>query len=312
MSCYLCGSTQLRTLTEELREGPGRVVACEQCGLGALDGAFGDLQTYYQVEYRRHHGPTLGRKSTYQELFDAYVGHQDDRVALLQPHFTPAARLLEVGCSTGQFLFNVRDHVGEAIGVDYDAGAAAFAAKATGCQTYGMSLEETGLEAGSFDIVCSMQTLEHVPDPLEFARRLRLYLKPTGIVFVEVPDLADPLLSVYGSEAYRRFYFHGAHLFYFTPSTLTAVMEAASFEGEIAHLQDYNFINHVHWSLTGTPQSTSELGLGPSRLPVADAPIALRRDLEELLDEIDSRYKRLLVQHHATSNIAFIGGPSST
>ena len=111
--------------------------------------------------------------------------------------------MLEVGCATGHFLFNVRRHVGEIVGVDYDGGAAAFAAERCGCKTYGGALSSSGLAEASFDVVCAFQTLEHVPEPVAFASELARYLRPGGILVIEVPNLADPLRSLYDVPEYR-------------------------------------------------------------------------------------------------------------
>lgn len=88
--------------------------------------------------------------------------------------------------------------------------------------------------------------MEHVEDPIGFAVMLGKYLKPKGIVYIEVPSLLDPPLSVYDNFSYRNFYFHGAHLFYFTPRSLITVMNRAGFTEEVYFTQDYNFLNHLH------------------------------------------------------------------
>ena len=56
--------------------------------------------------------------------------------------------------------------------------------------------------------------MEHVEDPIGFATMMGRYLKPPGIIYLEVPSLNDPLLAMYDNLHYRNFYFHEAHLFY--------------------------------------------------------------------------------------------------
>ena len=308
MKCHLCGSDASVLLTERLRSGPGRVWYCEACGLGMLEDARQDSRQFYDGEYRKRFGPDLSRPSGYPEIFSAYVGYQDRRLSLLLPHLHPGMRLLEVGCSTGHFLHHIRNHVQEAIGVDYDSGAAGYAASVTGCRTYGCSLEETDLEKGSFDVVCAIQTLEHVGDPTGFIRLLSRYLRPGGILYIEVPNLQDPLLALYRNRAYHDFYFHEAHLFYFTPRSLGQVMEKAGMAGEIRFFQDYSILNHLHWVFRDRPQATCHEGLSSPRLPVdPGAPAGLKGDLESFWSETDSRYREILARYGYTDNMAFIG-----
>ncbi|MDP6346394.1 MAG: hypothetical protein QF578_18720 [Alphaproteobacteria bacterium] len=123
-----------------------------------------------------------------------------------------------------------------------------------------------------------------------------------------MPNLHDPLLTLYDVPAYHRFYYHRAHLWYFSAKALTAVMAKAGFMGEVVFSQDYNLVNHLHWAFRDRPQATADEGLGPARLPLRDGVAGeLRRDLDALLADTDRRYKRILARHRAGENLAFIG-----
>ena len=311
MNCYLCGTQDLIQLTTQLRNGPGVVLYCDTCGIGMLQDRPSDLKEYYDKEYRKRHGPQLDQVSSYEEIFESYVDYQAQRVELLRPWLNPSTRLLEVGCSTGYFLYNVKDLIGEVVGVDYDSGAAEFASRMCRCTTFGCGLGEAGLAPASFGIVCAMQTMEHAEDPIGFAAMLGKYLKPDGTIYVEVPSLDDPLLSVYRNLDYRNFYFHEAHLFYFTPRSLMTVMNRAGFQGKVYFMQDYNFLNHLYWILVGKPQPTCHDGLGNPKLAIVDdVGEELRRELGDLMETTDRQYKAILEKHGVTENIAFIGGLS--
>lgn len=309
MPCQLCGSANLTLLTEELRRGPGRVFYCAVCDLGMLEGkSDADLSKYYADEYWKSHGPDLTHQTGYAEIFEAYVNYQQRRIDLLRPYLRSDVRLLEVGCATGHFLFNVKPLVQEVVGVDYDAGAAAYAAQRCGCITHGGALGDAGLLAHSFDVVCAFQTLEHVPEPAAFISELARYLKPDGTLVIEVPNLRDPLLALYDVPSYRKFYYHAEHLFYFSPASLRKVTAAAGFVGEIHFVQDYNFTNHMNWVNVGKPQSTCHDGLGSPRLPLSEnLPKQARDAVSRWLVDVDQSYKRLLAELALTENITFIG-----
>ncbi len=309
MICPICRNTDLALLTTRLRRGPGKVFHCRNCDLGILENTENtDLAKYYADEYWKTHGPDLSKTVDYPEVFASYVDYQGRRLDLLAPYLSKNSRLLEVGCATGHFLYNVKPLVGDVVGVDYDAAAAAFAAERCGCRTFGGALQDAGLSPHSFDLVCAFQTVEHVPDPVGFITELARYLKPGGVLVLEVPNLSDPLLAVYDVPAYRSFYYHGEHQLYFSARSLTRAAGLAGFEGQVHFVQDYNFTNHLHWVYRDGPQPTCHDGLGRPQLPLAEGLAAApRAAIGQWLVEVDASYKRLLATLGLTENITLIG-----
>ena len=312
-ACYLCGRADLTVLTTELRHGPGRVLHCPDCDLGILereDDAGADLKAYYDGEYRKHHGPTPGRPTDYRDIFEAHVDYQQQRLDLLAPYLAADARVLEIGCSTGHLLYHLNQRVDEAVGFDLDSGAAAFARTELGLTTLSGTLADSGLAENAFDLVVAIQTLEHIDDPIAACKAFASYVRPGGTLFVEVPNLNDPLLSLYDAPRYRSFYYHKAHLWYFSAASLSGVMRRAGVEGEVTYAQDYNLLNHLHWALRNEPQPSAHLGLGPARLPLnAELSADLRDELSELMAETDRRYKAILCRHRLGENLCFVGSP---
>jgi len=310
-ACYLCASTALSVLTTELRHGPGRVLYCQACDLGMLEAAADgppDLEAYYDGGYRREYGPKPGVATDYRTLFEAHVGYQQQRLDLLAPYLHGDAQVLEVGCSTGHLLHHLAPLVRRAVGVDLDSGATAFARDQLGLETYGCALDAAGLAERSFDLVLAVQTLEHVPDPVAACREFARYLKPDGRLFIEVPNLHDPLLRLYDAPRYNSFYYHRAHLWYFGETALRAVLARAGLDGEVGFAQDYNFLNHLHWALRNEPQPSAHSGLGAARLPLrAGVSEPLARELDLLMAETDRRYKAILARHKATENLCLLG-----
>lgn len=311
MRCPLCRKETRTVIAEELRDGTKqRVRLCRQCELGMLDSerSAEDLKNFYTDEYRSIGKPRLASETNPAELFETHSQFQADRLKLLKPYFSKKKRLLEVGCSAGMFLYHVKPHFKEIVGIDYDKASAQFASKKCACIVYTDDIEKTPLMERSFDIICLFQTLEHVKDPKEFISRLKKYLKPGGIIAVEVPNLYSVLAHVYDLPFHRKFFFHGAHLSYFTEKSLKKLMSACGFTGRVTHLQDYNIVNHMNWIINDKPQPDCLPGLSKVTLPLrTGVPSRVGKKLTDFMVDTDARYRELLAQLKITSIIMYIG-----
>jgi len=309
-NCPLCGNRAASVLTRSIRGNvPRPVYHCTQCDLGILEnGTQPEAEKFYKKTYREQHSHKVNAGAAVKELFDAYVPFQSDRLKLLRPYFGKKRTLIEVGCSAGMFLYHAKKEVGKAIGVDYDAPAARYAAKVCGCKTYGTDISKTPIPKGSADIVCAFQTLEHVNDPVGFLKTLGEYVKRGGIMAIEVPNLYDALRSLYDLPNYHTFYFHDAHPWYFSARSLTKAFAKAGLRGSLHYLQDYNVLNHLHWADVDAPKHGGVNQLAPPELPLRKtAAKAARTGVNNLLQKFDADYKRILERHGLTSNLFFIG-----
>lgn len=311
MKCLLCGKKINMIIAKELRGGErARVFYCKKCELGILDNlATGkDLKEYYDTQYRKVVSPKLGSGMDPKELFQAEASFQNDRINLLKKHFGKKKRLLDVGCSSGMFLWHARKYVREVVGIDYDSRSARYAGRKCGCRTYSKDIEETDLKPGSFDIICAFEVLEHTNDPREFILRHKKYLKPNGIFAIEVPNIRDPLLYVYDVPFYEKFYFHRSHLWYFSAKSLNKLMVQNGFRGKVSFLQGYNFMNHMNWIFRNAPQSEGLIARRKPVLPIRDSVNAKTKSaLNSFIQIADKAYKKKLTDLGISSLLFYIG-----
>jgi SAM-dependent methyltransferase len=83
------------------------------------------------------------------------------------------------------------------------------------------------IPAGQFDrydVVSVNKVLEHIEDPLAMVERIAPLLKPRGVIYAEVPDVAA------ASEGPGREEFFVEHHHVFSPSSLIRVLEGAAFK----------------------------------------------------------------------------------
>lgn len=310
MICLLCRKKINTIIAREVRDGVADVFYCDKCELGMLESISdrSKLKKYYDGEYRKTTSQKLGSGMDPQGLFDMAKDFQNNRINFLKKYFGKNKRLLDVGCSAGMFLWHARKYVKEAVGIDYDSRSAKFASKVCGCKTYDKDIEETDLKRGYFDIICAFQTLEHVSDPADFIARYKKYLKPGGVMAIEVPNFNDPLRYLYDVPFYQKFYFHKSHLWYFTAKSLEKIMVKNGFRGEVFPLQEYNILNHMSWIFTNAPQPISLPGLRSPVLPIRDGvDLKAKKKLNDFIQKIDLEYKKKLGELGATACLFYIG-----
>ena len=104
------------------------------------------------------------------------------------------------------------------------------------------------LEDHSVDVVSMFHVLEHLIAPSEELLQLRRVLSPGGVLLIEVPHARDALITLYESEAFRRFTFWSEHLVLHVRFSLRVLLEMAGFNSvEISGRQRYPLANHLYW-----------------------------------------------------------------
>lgn len=315
MKCYLCGKNKLKVIRTKLRHDiPRNVLECQSCGIVYLEpGSKVDLKDYYKNDYRKLYSPVIGKALNSQEIFDIYLPYQQERIEKIKHLLNPDMSVLDVGCSSGHFLYALKNHVKECIGIEFNKENAEFASKKLGIKVYTEPIQDTGIPLGYFDLITAYEVLEHMDDPIKFLTIIRSYLKPDGFLVVEVPNIQDALISVYGSKPYSDFWFREPHVFYYSPKTLTMMLAKAGFSGSVKTIQLYNFLNHMNWLFAGKPEDSAETGMSEPRLIKSDSVNPeVRTEFNKWIQKVDKEYKQLLERYDFGENILFIGKKQMT
>ncbi len=305
-ACPLCGAQTSKILAHQLRRGNGMVRYCPACDHGYLvQEQVVDAKEYYGELYRQEYSHNAEAAVTNaREIYRVYKDYQQDRLHHIGPHLTSGSRLLEVGASSGQFLVHVKDKVAEVNAIELDKACCAFLGSELGIAAEAEFLEKSRFADQTYDVVCAFQVIEHVDQPAEFLKTLRQATKKGGTLFIEAPNLHDPLLSVWGVPTYQKFFYHSAHLHYFTEASLRKVAQEAGFRPdqiEISFTQDYNVLNHLHWIMNDGPQADCHVGLSEINLRGPNQEIAAW--LTEEMRVVNQKYIARLVAAKCTSNM---------
>ncbi len=314
MKCYLCGSQKLQKIRSKVRfDIPRNVLKCRSCGLVFLEPQSKDLKDYYRKAYRQMYTPVLGKALTSRQVFDIYLPFQEQRIREIRHVLKPNMRALEIGCSSGHFLYALKKYVKECVGIEFNKNDAKFVRQKLGIPVYTEPIENTDIPENSFDLIVIYMVLEHIDDPVPFLKTIRKYLKTNGTICIKVPNVNDSLLSVYDVEEYADFWYREPHIYYYSASTLMRLLKKCGFTGRIQTEQEYNFLNQLNWILTGKPQKSADIGMSePKLIRSADFPNRkLKDDFNGWIQKVNKEYFALLKKHGVAEDLLFIGKKNS-
>jgi SAM-dependent methyltransferase len=209
--CNLCGGTEVSILSTRSRSGnPLRTVICRACGLVWSDPRPHDARQFYEEQYR------LAYKNTYSPKPKHVV--RAGKVALsrfgkIAQVLSSRKTVLDVGTGGGEFAYLLQSLGHVVNGIEPNRGYADHSIQQYGLTVQVGFVQDATFAPASFDMVTIWHVLEHTEDPGFILARLRSWLKPDGVLVVEVP-------SVEATCQAPRNTFHEAHLYNFNVVSL--------------------------------------------------------------------------------------------
>jgi 2-polyprenyl-3-methyl-5-hydroxy-6-metoxy-1,4-benzoquinol methylase len=213
--CPVCEGAQASACRQK---GELRLVRCGACGMVYATPV---SREYATGEFYDRSG--LPFYLSPAKLESDYSPVRFERELRLFRRFCPGGRVLDVGCSTGAFLYQLRQRFGEGYqiaGTDVTQAALDHAEK-RGVPVIRRSFLDTGWEAAQYDAVTFWAVMEHLVQPVDYLRQAVRALKPGGRLFVLVPNYRCLAVRVLGAK-YR--YIMPDHVNYFTRETLRRLL----------------------------------------------------------------------------------------
>jgi len=210
-NCPVCGGAEARGWLEK---GGLRLARCARCSMVYASPApaeFASGRYYEQAGTEYYLCPAKLEGDYAAERFERELG-------LFRKHCR-RGRVLDVGCSSGAFLFHLKGRFAEdyeVLGTDV-SGAPLDYAESRGVPVVRGEFPALDLGGRQFDAVTFWAVLEHLAEPRRFLERAWQALKPEGVCFVLVPNLGSLAMRLLGAR-YR--YIYPQHLNYFTQATL--------------------------------------------------------------------------------------------
>lgn len=233
VACDLCGSDTsilLYCLTDTAHHQPGEfsLRRCLVCDLMYLSPrpTPATIARYYPEDYNPFRPPVEDERFAIMRWMRRRKLVRRRRVVELYAGRSHG-HVLDVGCATGLFLNEMARSGWQATGVELTGPAAEFARRRFGLQVFQGLLTDAPLSPASFDAVTFWDVLEHSFSPKQELAQVARLLRPGGVLALSVPNWASFDRSLFGRhwqglDAPR-------HLYVFTRSTLTALLENAGF-----------------------------------------------------------------------------------
>ncbi len=212
------------------------VIDCRECGFKHIlpIPSESELHAIYREDYYAKEKPLYIQRYTediewWNLVYDGWLDTLEELV--------PAGRrrILDVGSGPGLFLLRARQRGWDTLGVEPSAQAAEHA-RSLGLEIIQEPFSEhlaSGL--GTFGAVTMTEVLEHIPDPAALLHTVRPLLEPGGALLVTVPNDDNPFqrvaVQILGKPAWWIAPPH--HINYFTPETLTGLVERCGFTVEL-------------------------------------------------------------------------------
>ncbi len=213
--CQLCGSAEKNIVSKFDRHGkPLVTVHCAGCGIVTNDPIPDEetLTQFYAKHYRKEYkGAAKPRKRQVWRNFGRTLRH----FRTFSDIYRDARTCMDIGAGSGEFLYLAQATGIKARGVEPSVDYSEYCRDDLGLEVRTGRLEDFDFSAERFDLIRLSHVLEHLPQPVETLKRLRDMLAENGVLYVEVPDIADD-----AARKLKGKLFHFGHIFNFNPFTL--------------------------------------------------------------------------------------------
>ncbi|RJQ47415.1 MAG: methyltransferase domain-containing protein [Nitrospiraceae bacterium] len=229
--CLICNGNDFKLVTDRGHFFSGeKALFCTACGFVFLSPRMtpDELRVFYSSN--RFSKEFRGSESPSQEMIAYRNKRAERRFRLLSNHLNNLTKgsVLEIGCSSGNFLNMLNSERYTVYGIDPSKGFAEYAKKEYGLNVVAGMYPDDMPENISmpFAAVFAFQVLEHTTNPGHILKTIFQQLDEDGFLFLEIPDLER-------ATKVRKYlypgYFQKSHLWDFGRSTATMLLKTCGF-----------------------------------------------------------------------------------
>lgn len=302
--CSYCKSDKLSFITDEIRDSKDSVIRkCESCGLIFLDSKemsvekTNDLERYYNEEYGFENSLISGKKISVSEHFEIRMKTQRQIISSITPYLKNFFDILDIGCGCGSLLYLLKDYVNSYAGIEINREQAEFARVKLNCNIYSRIKEIP--KGQKFDSIFLISVLEHIDKPFEVLEELKGLLKQDGFLYIEIPNCDEALLHYLPEnsiKSYKKFFYHKAHLYYFTDKFFGRLLENCGYSYGVSSRHDYTLMNFLHWWFLGEKQPCMETAQCEMAL-YDNEDDSFKREMNDIMKSADAAFKEIMQKY---------------
>lgn len=230
INCLICKSTAFLRYSNRGQFGlPTHVVICKNCGFSYLNPRWTKerYNYFYTVEYDNFYRPEV-KKSNYQ--YDKYTSIKTILKRLDSLGLKPEnpTNILDIGAGMGDALIYLKENI-------YTSSNYYAIEPSKHCgenlKSNNINILSTDVDSdwqinneNKFDLIIMRHVLEHFLDPVSVLQKVSKVLKPTGVLFVAVPNAEKP------TRPLTTHYFRTVHVSYFSELSLTNAFSLSNIE----------------------------------------------------------------------------------
>ncbi|HEV8515113.1 MAG TPA: class I SAM-dependent methyltransferase [Cyclobacteriaceae bacterium] len=229
LNCPICNGTEfnvhLNCVDYTTSQERFTLKKCLNCNFTFTDPRPDDatLPNYYQSDkYISHTG---GSKSLIDNIYLLARKITLGWKRKLVKKYSEGNKILDIGCGTGEFLFEMKSHGWNISGVEPSSNARESSRKKTGVEINKSIAEVT---ENNFNAITLWHVLEHLPDPNLTLKTIYNLLNQSGTIFIAVPNLESYDATHY--ESFWAAYDVPRHLWHFDKKNMEVLLKKNGLE----------------------------------------------------------------------------------
>lgn len=212
-SCPICGH-------KELFSDRANLLRCESCLL-VFDRNIWKPFINEEFEQEWFEGNWDMSRSFWTDIFESWKNERTWK--LVEKYHSPKGKLLEIGVGSGLLLKFMKNKGFEVEGCDLSKTICEYVKKTYVITMHNQMISELSRDL-QYDVIIMNHVLEHVNDPVEFLRQVKVRLKNDGILHIAVPNIECWEARLPGWNSYEPY-----HLLYFSQDSLRHILEKSGF-----------------------------------------------------------------------------------